>query len=94
MSIRHLHPLLSPHSLVVVGASNRPGSVGAALWRHLQAHGKPRMLGGVHPVAPVLLENTGMRELAAQRGFAHHKAGSDGEGCRDVIDRPSTAAPA
>ncbi|MGQ3050494.1 MAG: bifunctional acetate--CoA ligase family protein/GNAT family N-acetyltransferase [Roseateles sp.] len=37
MSIRHLDQLLSPRSVVVVGASNRPGSVGATVWRNLCA---------------------------------------------------------
>lgn len=37
MSIRHLSSLLEPKSIVVVGASDRPGSVGATVWRNLQA---------------------------------------------------------
>ena len=37
MSIRHLAQLLEPKSVVVVGASDRLGSVGATVWRNLRA---------------------------------------------------------
>ena len=37
MSIRHLDSLLEPKSIVVVGASDRAGSVGATVWRNLRA---------------------------------------------------------
>ncbi len=37
MSIRHLESLLNPQSVAVIGASNRPGSVGATVWRNLRA---------------------------------------------------------
>ncbi len=37
MSIRHLDPLLNPRSVAVIGASERPGSVGATVWRNLRA---------------------------------------------------------
>jgi acetyltransferase len=37
MSIRHLDRLLEPASIAVVGASDRPGSVGATVWRNLRA---------------------------------------------------------
>ncbi|MEO8011121.1 MAG: bifunctional acetate--CoA ligase family protein/GNAT family N-acetyltransferase [Dokdonella sp.] len=37
MSIRHLASLLEPKSIVVVGASDQVGSVGATVWRNLQA---------------------------------------------------------
>ena len=37
MSTRHLDNLLNPGSVVVVGASVRPDSVGATLWRNLRA---------------------------------------------------------
>ena len=36
MSIRHLDRLLEPKSVVVVGASDRAGSVGATVWRNLR----------------------------------------------------------
>jgi acetyltransferase len=37
MSIRNLDALLQAHSVAVVGASERPGSVGATVWRNLRA---------------------------------------------------------
>ena len=37
MSIRHLDHLLEPKSVVVVGASERAGSVGATVWHNLRA---------------------------------------------------------
>jgi acetyltransferase len=37
MSIRHLDAPLSPRSLVVVGALDRAGSVGATVWRNLRS---------------------------------------------------------
>ncbi len=37
MSVRHLDALLTPASVVVVGASQRAGSVGATVWRNLCA---------------------------------------------------------
>ena len=39
MSIRHLDSLLQPESVAVIGASDRPGSVGATVWRNLCAGG-------------------------------------------------------
>ncbi|WP_457322039.1 bifunctional acetate--CoA ligase family protein/GNAT family N-acetyltransferase [Roseateles sp. P5_E11] len=49
MSIRHLDQLLSPRSVVVVGASNRPGSVGATVWRNLRAGTFAGRVFGVNP---------------------------------------------
>ncbi|KRB23942.1 bifunctional acetate--CoA ligase family protein/GNAT family N-acetyltransferase [Rhizobacter sp. Root16D2] len=37
MSIRHLDRLLEPRSVAVAGASDRPASVGATVWRNLRA---------------------------------------------------------
>jgi acetyltransferase len=37
MTIRHLDRLLEPASVAVIGASDRPGSVGATVWRNLRA---------------------------------------------------------
>lgn len=37
MSIRNLDQLLDPKSLAVIGASDRPASVGATVWRNLRA---------------------------------------------------------
>jgi len=36
MTIRHLDQLLTPRSVAVFGASDRPGSVGATVWRNLR----------------------------------------------------------
>src|SRR5688572_13971707 len=49
MSIRHLDQLLAPRSVVVVGASNRPGSVGATVWRNLRAGTFAGPVFGVNP---------------------------------------------
>lgn len=37
MSIRNLHHLLRPTSVAVIGASDRPGSVGATVWENITA---------------------------------------------------------
>ena len=39
MSIRHLDSLFDPHSVAVIGASLRPASVGATVWRNLREGG-------------------------------------------------------
>ncbi|MCD2516194.1 bifunctional acetate--CoA ligase family protein/GNAT family N-acetyltransferase [Massilia sp. G4R7] len=39
MSIRNLQHLFAPASVAVIGASDRPGSVGATVWRNLAAGG-------------------------------------------------------
>ncbi|WP_442909327.1 bifunctional acetate--CoA ligase family protein/GNAT family N-acetyltransferase [Ideonella sp. BN130291] len=49
MTIRHLDHLLRPASVAVFGASNRPGSVGATVWRNLRAGG---FAGPLYPVNP------------------------------------------
>ena len=49
MSIRHLDRLLSPASVAVFGASNRPASVGATVWRNLRAGGFKGAVHGVNP---------------------------------------------
>ena len=49
MSIRHLDRLLEPKSVVVVGASNRVGSVGATVWRNLRAGHFAGPIYGVNP---------------------------------------------
>ena len=48
MSIRHLDALFSPASVAVFGASERPASVGATVWRNLQASFRGRLF----PVNP------------------------------------------
>jgi acetyltransferase len=49
MSIRHLDQLLEPKSVVVVGASNRAGSVGATVCSNLRAG---HFTGQIYPVNP------------------------------------------
>lgn len=49
MSIRNLEALLRPGSLAVLGASDRPGSLGAAVWRNVRHAG---FAGPVWPVNP------------------------------------------
>jgi acetyltransferase len=49
MTIRHLARLLEPASIAVIGASDRPGSVGATVWRNLRAG---RFAGPVYAVNP------------------------------------------
>ncbi|SFB89654.1 bifunctional acetate--CoA ligase family protein/GNAT family N-acetyltransferase [Massilia yuzhufengensis] len=39
MSIRNLHYLFAPASVAVIGASDRPGSVGATVWRNIASGG-------------------------------------------------------
>ncbi|MCW7540896.1 bifunctional acetate--CoA ligase family protein/GNAT family N-acetyltransferase [Aquabacterium sp. A7-Y] len=39
MTLRHLDRLLDPASVAVFGASDRPGSVGATVWRNLRSGG-------------------------------------------------------
>jgi acetyltransferase len=48
MSIRNLDALFSPTSIAVFGASLRPGSVGATVWRNLSAD----YTGHLYPVNP------------------------------------------
>lgn len=49
VTIRHLDRLLSPASVVVVGASIRPGSAGATVWRNLRAGSFKGPVYGVNP---------------------------------------------
>jgi len=49
MTVRHLDRLLTPRSVAVVGASLRPGSVGATVWRNLRSGA---FSGAVHAVNP------------------------------------------
>ena len=61
MSIRHLDALMSPRSIVVVGASDRPGSSGATVWRNLRTGA---FEGPIHAVNPA------HRTLDGERVFA------------------------
>lgn len=49
MTIRHLDALLRPASVAVFGASERPGSVGATVWRNLRQAGFQGPLYAVNP---------------------------------------------
>jgi acetyltransferase len=49
MSIRHLDSLFDPRSVAVIGASERPHSVGATVWRNLRAGGFPGPCWAVNP---------------------------------------------
>jgi acetyltransferase len=49
MSIRHLDHLLEPRSVAVIGASDRPGSVGATVWRNLRAGTFAGRIDAVNP---------------------------------------------
>ena len=61
MSIRNLDQLFDPASIAVFGASSRPGSVGATVWRNLR-------LGGFK--GPVMAVNPKHRRLDGQPVFA------------------------
>ena len=73
MSIRNLDALLEPRCVAVVGASDRPGSVGATVWRNLRAGG---FRGALVPVNPKHRELDGIgvarycRELAVKPDLA------------------------
>ena len=49
MTVRNLDKLLSPRSVVVVGASSRPGSLGAIAWRNLRDAGFAGPVFAVNP---------------------------------------------
>ncbi|MEZ5563241.1 MAG: bifunctional acetate--CoA ligase family protein/GNAT family N-acetyltransferase [Gammaproteobacteria bacterium] len=49
MSIRHLDQLFDPASVAVIGASQRPASVGATVWRNLHADGFKGRVFAVNP---------------------------------------------
>jgi acetyltransferase len=58
MSVRNLRQLFSPKSVALVGATERPGSVGATVLRNLQESG---FKGPVYPVNPKYDSIGGMR---------------------------------
>ena len=49
MSTRHLYSLLNPTTLAVIGASARPDSIGATVWRNLRAGSFKGMVYAVNP---------------------------------------------
>ncbi len=62
MSIRNLDSLFDPAAVAVIGASERPFSVGGTLWRNMLASG---FTGRIFPVNPKY------EELSGQRCYAH-----------------------
>jgi acetyltransferase len=58
MSIRNLDALLDPRSVAVIGASARPGSVGATVWRNLRRGG---FAGPLTPSTPRAASSTACR---------------------------------
>lgn len=61
MSIRHLDALFAPASVAVIGASGRPASVGATVWRNLRGGG---FQGALYPVNPKHAELDGVPVFA------------------------------
>ncbi len=64
MSVRNLDSLFDPASVAVIGASERPASVGATVWRNLLGGGFP---GEVYAVNPK------HRQLDGHKVYAHIK---------------------
>ncbi len=59
---RGLDALLRPRAVAVIGASRRPGSIGAAVLRNILAHG---FTGAVHPVNPSATSVQSVRAYAS-----------------------------
>ena len=62
MSVRNLNRLFAPRSVALIGASERPGSLGATLLRNLTAGG---FRGTVHPVNPKYSALAGLPVVAS-----------------------------
>jgi acetyltransferase len=62
MSVRNLGKLFAPRSVALVGASERPGSLGATLLRNLTAGG---FRGTIYPVNPKYTELAGLPVVAS-----------------------------
>lgn len=58
MSIRNLVSLVTPKSIALIGAGDRPGSLGAVVWRNLKAAG---FKGRLYPVNPSHAEIDGVK---------------------------------
>ena len=83
MSSHHLEYLLAPQSLAVIGASDRPGSVGAQVWRNL-------MSGGFRgPTWPVNLRRETVAGLRAYASIEQLPAAPD----LAVICTPASSVP-
>lgn len=58
MSIRNLTSLVAPKSVALIGAGNRPGSLGDVVWRNLRGAG---FKGSLYPVNPSHAEIDGIK---------------------------------
>ena len=67
MSVRNLNKLFAPRSVALIGASNRPGSLGATLLHNLSAGG---FAGAIYPVNPKHTELTGLPVVASVADLA------------------------
>ncbi|MGJ9419600.1 GNAT family N-acetyltransferase [Massilia sp. CMS3.1] len=67
MSVRNLDKLFAPRSVALIGASNRPGSLGATLLHNLVA-GEFR--GSIYPVSPKYTELAGLAVVASVADLA------------------------
>jgi acetyltransferase len=65
MSIRHLDTFLAPRSVALFGASDRPGSVGATVWRNLRQGGFSGPLWAVNPARDTVGGEPAFRDAAA-----------------------------
>lgn len=65
MSVRHLESLFRPSSIAVIGASDRPGSVGAVVWRNVSDAGFDGPLWAVNPRVPSLDGRSAFRDVDA-----------------------------
>ncbi|MFC5512753.1 GNAT family N-acetyltransferase [Massilia jejuensis] len=62
MSVRNLVKLFAPRSIALIGASDRPGSLGATVLHNLVGGG---FRGAIHPVHPTRTELAGLRVVAS-----------------------------
>ncbi|QOL49218.1 bifunctional acetate--CoA ligase family protein/GNAT family N-acetyltransferase [Massilia litorea] len=67
MSVRNLNKLFAPRSVALIGASNRPGSLGTTLLHNLMAGG---FRGSIHPVNPNYTELAGLPTVASVADLA------------------------
>lgn len=65
VTTRNFDALFQPRSIVLVGASNRPGSVGAVIARNLVEAGFPGDISFVNPHAPHIAGRASVHELGA-----------------------------
>ena len=75
MSVRNLDSLFQPATVAVIGASDRPGSVGQVIWRNLTQGG---FQGALWPVNQRQATVGGVRAWADARNVSG--AGRNGNG--------------